>query len=80
MKRGSGPSFKIPGCERCEAIVRELKELRDAEGAAIFARRYMGWGDLQRSRVARGGGRAAPVHHATFQGRADSDRQVPVKG
>eukprot|EP00439_Symbiodinium_sp_Y106_P022100 s9564_g2.t1 len=32
-----------PGCERCEAIVRELKELRDAEGAAIFARRYMGW-------------------------------------
>ncbi|CAE7324494.1 unnamed protein product [Symbiodinium necroappetens] len=35
--------FQNLGSEHCEAIVRELKGLRDAEGAAIFARRYMGW-------------------------------------
>ena len=32
-----------PGSKHCEAILRELKELGDVEGAAIFARRHMGW-------------------------------------
>ena len=32
-----------PDCERCRRIVEELKCLGDAEGAAIFVRRHMGW-------------------------------------
>ena len=32
-----------PGCERYRRIAEELKCLGDAEGAAIFARRHMGW-------------------------------------